>query len=227
MNAEKKEEKPGDAPDERYGSAAILANMPQEVMDEVTALIQSAIEKAAPYTELLSPRDRQRKRGIGSKKLGFAKNALAHAEQSPQFLPQQLTIEKFRQDDANFDKSRAFINFSKQLVQLAVNFNLQSSDAFYKDALWYYDAVCDAFEKREDGAETAHADLAPFFKSMGARQRAQTKKEQMRDTTALIGGKRDGKMTIINVSPKMTRGKRKGIIEDFTTNNTNSTNEHE
>jgi hypothetical protein len=216
MNAKKKEDAPEKAADERYGRAAIFANMPQDVIDKITASIKSAIEDAEPYVELLGPRDRQRKRGVGVKKLGFTKTALAHAGQSPQFLPQKLTIEKFRQDGENFDKSLSFLNFSNQLLECAVNFYMQTSDAFYKDALWFYDTVRFYFYKRVEGAETVHAGLSPFFKSMGARRTAQTRKERKRDAVALIDGKRDGEMIIRNASPKVKSGMREVIIKKET-----------
>jgi hypothetical protein len=225
MNTEKKEEEPGGAPIERYGRAPIKLNMPQEVFDEIAALIQSAIEKAAPYTELLSAVDRVRKRGVGVKRLGFIENAFGHAVQNPKLLPQDTPISQYQKDLDNLIKSHVLVVQARQLLEYMVHLNILYGDKAYSDSLGLFNSLRRHARLHKEGAESIFRDLKAFFKNMGVRDRPQTRKEQMRDAAALIDGKRDGEIVIENVRPKLTRGKREVIIEEFATNNTNGTNE--
>jgi hypothetical protein len=63
-------------------------------------------------------------------------------------------------------------------------------------------------------------DLSPFFhrpSRLGEGGSAgETEKQQLRDAKAYIKGKRDGKIVIENIKPKVTGGKHKVIDERFT-----------
>jgi hypothetical protein len=62
--------------------------------------------------------------------------------------------------------------------------------------------------------ELFHA-LQPFFKRPKRASAEPTEKELERDLHALIHGKKDGKIVIENVKPKLTGGKHKVVDERF------------
>jgi hypothetical protein len=135
-------------------------------------------------------------------------------------MPPYLTIDKFRDDFQYFVNLRALFESCSQLREFIWNLTIQGSDVTYTDALEYYASVREASKRRIDGAETIHRDLEPFFKSRGNRAiedgpAGETKKQQERDAKAYIKGKRDGKIIIENIRPKVTAGVHKVIDERF------------
>jgi hypothetical protein len=96
------------------------------------------------------------------------------------------------------------------------NLTLQAADITYTDALEFYASVREAAKRRIDGAETIHRELEVFFRRTRAKGDEPTGKELERDIKALIHGKRDGKIVIENIKPKLTGGGRKVIDEKFT-----------
>ena len=88
----------------------------------------------------------------------------------------------------------------------------------YTDALEFYDSVRSAAKRRIDAAESIHSELAVFFEAKGRRGESEepTEKELKRDMNALLHGKKDGKIVIENIKPKISGGKHKVIDEHFT-----------
>ena len=85
------------------------------------------------------------------------------------------------------------------------------------DALEYYAQVQDAARRRIDSAESIYAELSTFFRSRGSHNRDEpTEAEVERDVKALLKGKKDGKIVVENIKPKITGGKHKVIDEHFT-----------
>jgi hypothetical protein len=108
---------------------------------------------------------------------------------------------------------------SRSLEEKAWNINVESSDMIYTDGLEYYSQVQDAAHRRVDSAESLYSELAAFFKSRGTRTEdgtEPTKKELKRDMNALLRGKRDGKLVIENIKPKVTGGVHKVLDDKFT-----------
>ena len=83
------------------------------------------------------------------------------------------------------------------------------------DALEFYDSVSSAAKRRIDAAESIHSELAVFFERGRYKGDEPTEEEEIKDAKALIKGKKDGKMVIENIKPKMTGGKHKVIDEKF------------
>jgi hypothetical protein len=102
------------------------------------------------------------------------------------------------------------------LKEILWNIVLQASDVIYTDALEYYSQVEDASKRRIGPAETLYNDLRTHFKKMGSKGETEpTEKKAKRDFDALLHGKKDGKIVIENVKPKLSGGKRKLIDETF------------
>jgi hypothetical protein len=103
------------------------------------------------------------------------------------------------------------------LKEIFWNIVMQAADVLYTDALEYYSQVGDAAKRRIDPAETLRAELRTLFERPSSKDKESqpTEKQAKRDFNALLHGKKDGKIVIENVKPKLTGGKRKIIDETF------------
>jgi hypothetical protein len=171
------------------------------------------------YAAHLRALDRRRLNGVGIKKQGFIDRTLAVAEENREFLPHYLTIERFRRDNNYFGYLRDLVDIAAQIRELLWNITIEAADGSYTNALEYYASVREAAKRRVDAAESIFRELEPFFKSNGRRREdsgaAPTKKQQLRNAKALIDGRRDGKIVIENIKPKITGGEHKVIDEQF------------
>jgi hypothetical protein len=126
-----------------------------------------------------------------------------------------LTIEKFQEDNEYFIAFRSLYDTVKQIQEILWNITIQASDIVYTDALEFYASVREAAKRRVDAAETLYKELEIFFKHKKTQGEEPTEKQTLRDANALLHGKRDGKIVIENINPKLVGGKHKVIDEKF------------
>jgi len=193
--------------------------IPQQTITEVTLLLAQAKEKLEAYAAHLRALDRRRLNNIGVKREGFAQRAFRLAMDNPEFLPHYLERERYIDDYDHYVLMQSAVDEDKQVSELLHNINTENDDVFYTDGLDYYAAVKEAAKRRVDASEAIFEDLSPFFKKMGRRtengEAAPTKKQLRRDINALEQGRRDGKIVIENIKPKLTGGVHKVIDEQF------------
>jgi hypothetical protein len=75
--------------------------------------------------------------------------------------------------------------------------------------------VQDAANRRIDSAESLYAELHGFFRRGAMQTEQPTEKQIKRDFNAVRKGKKDGEVTVRNVSPKTTGGNREVIDETY------------
>jgi len=186
------------------------------LIDEITHDLLTIIELVEDYAANLRALDRMRHNGVGLKRLGFIEAAFRISSNFPQYFPHWLNTAKFQADLDLFNSIRSLVEACRSLEEKAWNINVESADMIYTDALEYYSQVQDASNRRIDSAESLYTELHGFFNGMGRRQQEEpTKKQVKRDFNALERGKKDGEITIKNISPKTTGGKREVIDETF------------
>jgi len=136
---------------------------------------------------------------------------------NPEFLPHYLERERYIDDYDHYVLMQTAVDEDKQVTELLHNLNTENEDVFYTDGLDYYAAVKEAAKRRVDASEAIFEDLSPFFKSHGRRNEngEPTKKQALRDAKALEQGRRDGRIVIENIKPKLTGGVHKVIDETF------------
>jgi hypothetical protein len=110
------------------------------------------------------------------------------------------------------------VDDADQIHELLWNITIEASDVIYTDGLEYYASVREAAKRRVDAAETIHAGLSVFFKTRRNRGEEPTEKEPDRDMRSLIRGKKDGKIVIENIKPKLAGGTHKVLDEKFSGN---------
>jgi len=188
------------------------------IIDEITRDLLTIMETVEEFAANLRALDRMRHNGVGMKRLGFIEAAFRISTNFPQYFPHWLNTAKFQADINLFNSIRSLVEACRSLEEKAWNINVESADMIYTDALEYYSQVQDAANRRVDSAESLYIELHDFFRrgSMPSDgNAAPTKKQVKRDINALERGKKDGIVTIRNVSPKTTGGNREIIDETF------------
>ena len=194
------------------------SNQPPTVnlVNSITQDVLYLITELSNYAANLRALDRQRHNGVGLRRLGFIEAAFRLSTKFPQYFPHWLNTAKFQADLDLFNAVRSLVEVCRSLEEKAWNINVEASDMVYTDALEYYSQVQDAAERRIDSAESIYNELHGFFRSHGNRNRDEpTEQEVERDVKALLKGKKDGKVVVENIKPKMAGGKHKVIDETF------------
>ena len=194
-------------------------NVPKTLIEMLTHDMGAIKEMLESFAAHLRSLDRKRLNGVGIKKQGFIERAFEFTQENPEFLPHYLTEEKFEEDGEYFLSFRMLVDLTDQIRELLWNITIESSDVWYTDALEFYSAVKEAAKRRVDPAETIYNALEVFFrksKRLGDDGKPiLTKKKLERDERAVASGKKDGRIVIENVRPKMTGGVHKVIDETF------------
>jgi len=189
--------------------------MPMEYIEDMQESFAAWRDDLDGFAAHLRALDRKRLNGVGLKKLGFIERALQLASENPEFLPHYLSLRKFQQDNNYFFALRSVFDIIRQIQEILWNIIIEASDVLYTDALEYYAGVREAAKRRVDPAETIFSDLFAFFKRGSRTSEEPTEKELKRDANALLHGKRDGKIVIENIRPKLSGGKHQVIDETF------------
>jgi hypothetical protein len=211
MSARKRDERNKEKPAGRLASGAAGEKIPEEVLREANDLLLSVTDKIAKYSVIYSSRDRQRLKGNGIKSQGFIQAVFEYAERYPEFFPEGIPINKFRQDVELSSLAKAFLEACDSLRLYAWNLSIAASDAAYADARSYYRIVRKEAKLGKSGVENIYRDLETFFKAMGARSGGLDQKKVERDAAALLSGEKDGVVIIKNARPKPSGGGREVI----------------
>jgi len=189
--------------------------VPQQIIVEVTLLLEQAKVKLEAYAAHLRALDRKRLNKMGVKREGFAQRAFRLAMDNPEFLPNYLTRERYIDDYDHYVIMQSAVDADGQVHELLRNLNTENDDVFYTDGLDYYASVKEAAKRRVDASESVFEDLAPFFKHKKSPDTGETKKQQMRDIKGYVKGTKEGIAVIENIKPKTEGGVHKVIDEQF------------
>jgi hypothetical protein len=185
------------------------------MIDGITNNVLTLITELNSYAANLRALDRQRHNGVGLKREGFIEAALRIATKFPQYYPHWLDTAKFQSDLALFNAVKSLVEVCRSLEEKAWNINVEASDMVYTDALEYYSQVQDAAERRIDSAESLYNELHSFFRHGKRPADDPTEAETERDARSLLKGRKDGKVVIENIKPKLTGGMHKVVDETF------------
>jgi hypothetical protein len=189
--------------------------LPFQTLQQMQGMVSAVRDEIENYSAHLRSLDRKRLNGVGVRKLGFIGRALQLAAENPEFLPHWLDLDKFQHDNNYYLALRSVYDIVKTLKEIFWNIVLEAADILYTDALEYYSQVKDAAKRRIDPAETLCAELKTLFERPSSKDEESqpTEKKAKRDFDALLHGKKDGKIIIENVKPKLTGGKHTIIDE--------------
>jgi hypothetical protein len=162
----------------------------------------------------LSAIQRRRKIGAGIRNYGFIEKVADLAEANPQFA-QFFRPADLRNAVRNFDMCREIVLLLQSFSRMVSNTMLVYSNEGFSMSLIYYNSVKEMSRRGDPSAMELFRALQPFFKRPKRASAEPTEKELERDLHALIHGKKDGKIVIENVKPKLVGGKHKVVDEKF------------
>jgi len=192
--------------------------LPQQLMEDTIEGITSIMEDFRDVSQnYLNAIQRRRKIGAGIRNYGFIEKVADLASANPQFA-QFFRPEDLNNCISNFDLCRDLALLLQAFTRLVTNTMLVYSNEAYGMSLIFYNMVKEMSRRGNPKAMEIFRALQPFFKRPRRLSAEPTEKEIERDLHALIHSKKDGKIVIENITPKLTGGVHKVVDEKFTDN---------
>ena len=186
--------------------------LPNGLMQDTILNLKSLMEDFREVSEnYLNRIQRRRKIGAGIRNYGFIEKVADLAAANPQFA-QFFRTQDLRNCITNFDVCRDIAILLQSFTRLVTNTMLVYSDEAYGMSLIFYNNVKELSRRGNPTAMELFRTLQPFFKRTRRDTGTLTEKETMREEKALLHGKKDGRLIIENISPKLTGGEIKQTI---------------
>jgi len=167
------------------------------------------------FPEHLTPAERRRLMGAGTKRYGFIDRTMDYAEEYPQFAPGYYSQADLVQNKTDIEQLRDLQIIAEQITRLISGALLICGNRAYNLALMYYGSVRELSNRNVPGALEIYQKLKQAY----LRSRSQngedepTEEEIEEDVRALLHGKKDGEIVIKNERPHLVGGKREVIDE--------------
>jgi hypothetical protein len=156
-----------------------------------------------------------RKIGAGIKNYGFIEKTAELIKANPryaQFFEPVDLINCIRNFDKCCDVSIILQAFDRSVTNSALVY----STGAYTMSLIAYNTLKELSRRGDSAAVELFRELQPFFKKTKRDPTKLTEKKLEKEARALLRGKKDGRIIVENIKPKLTGGKRKIIDEAFT-----------
>jgi hypothetical protein len=191
--------------------ALLPVNLFEDTIEGLTSLMEDFREVADNNLRAI---ERRRKIGAGIRNYGFIEKVADLAQAKPQFAQFFRPVD-LRNCIQNLDMCREVVLLLQSFTRMASNTMLIYSDEAFRMALIYYNMVKEMSRRGDPAAMELYRMLLPYFKKPRRPSCEPTEKEIEHDLHALIHGKKDGKIVVENVKPKLTGGTRKVLDEKF------------
>jgi len=189
--------------------------LPLGDLDQISEDIKSAMELFQEISEHnLTSLQRRRKKGAGIRNYGFIEKVADLAEANPQYA-QFFDPNDLRNAIMNFDLCRNILLLLQGFVKMMTDTMLVYSDGGLSMSLIFYNMVKEMGRRGDPIAGPLFTTLQPFFKKRKPVTTDLTGKQTEREVNALLKNKKDGKIIIENIKPKLTGGVHKVIEEKF------------
>jgi len=192
--------------------------LPPDAMEDIRDDITRSMNDFRKLSENnMNALQRRRKIGAGIRNYGFIEKVADLAAANPQFA-QFFSPNDLRTCIYNIDMCREMVLILQAFARLVSNSMLVYSNEAYGMSLIFYNMVKEMSRRGNPKAMEIFRALQPFFKRPKRSSAEPTEKELERDLHALIHSRKDGKIVIENITPKMTGGVHKVVDEKFTDN---------
>jgi hypothetical protein len=180
--------------------------------DAFTGLNDALVNLQNVYPDPLTPADRKRLMGAGTKRYGFIDRAMDYAEEYPQFAPTGgFSIADLLQAKTDIEQLRDLQILADQVSRLISDGLLIAGDRANSLALIYYSSVRGLAKRNVPGAIELFQKLKQAFMRSKSGNNEPTEEEEIRDAIALIHGKKEGEIVIKNEHPHLVGGKHEVI----------------
>jgi len=190
--------------------------LPIGEIDQIREYIQDAWDL---FTEIadnnLTPIQRRRKIGAGVRNYGFIEKVADLSEANPQYA-QFFDPNDLRNAIMNFDLCRNIaVQLQSFLRDVTNTMLIYSNEGFIMSSM-FYNTIKEMSRRGDSTANSLFRTLQPFFKRPKRSTGPLTEKETEREMHALLHSKKDGKLIIENINPKLTGGVHKVVEEKLT-----------
>ena len=180
--------------------------LPNGLLQDTIVNLKSLMEDFRKVSEnYLNRIQRRRKIGAGIRNYGFIEKVADLAEANPQFAQFFRAID-LRNAIKNFDVCRDIALILQSFARLVTNTMLVYSDEGYNMSRIFYNNVKEIARRGNPTAMELYRALQPFFKRTRRDTGTMTEKEALHEEKALMHGKKDGRLIIENISPKLSGG---------------------
>lgn len=147
----------------------ISIDIPQSVIEKVTANLQESRTLLAPYLQALTSDERETIFKMGDKTVATVQKVEDYTETNPEFAPSYMDQPEFQKDVAVVDGLSPLRNLASQLTaDLSDTIMLAGSEALLA-AMLYYGSVKEAADKGVATAKPIYEDLSKRFTRKGTR----------------------------------------------------------
>jgi hypothetical protein len=187
--------------------------LPPEQMNGIKLNIENEMQQFKGFADNnLTPLQRRRKIGAGTRNYGFIDKVSDLAAANPAYA-HFFNIDDLKNCIRNIEICREIVILLHAFARLVSNTMMIYSDDAYSMALNYYNMVKEMSRQGDPEAIELYRDLKTYFKKTKSPSAEPTEKELERDIHSLIHGTKDGEIIIKSKSPKATGGMRK-IVDD-------------
>jgi hypothetical protein len=180
-------------------------------LDEVLTQLRSTFELLGHSEDrILTMTNAQRSRlqGAGVRRYGFIDKVSDLVQENPEFLPGFISKNDIEGLIHQIEQLRNIMATAQQILRVATDYYLLSSDEAYRLSRLYYLSVRDAAHNGILGAKSIFEMLRPLFHKTRTQREEPTEHQLERDVHALLHGPNDGEIVIENQSAHTTDGKR-------------------
>jgi len=158
---------------------------------------------------LLTPAERRRTLGSGVRRYGYIDKVSDVAEEFPQFWPAYFEEpERLKERIREIEVLRNLLIDLESGSRSVLDMLLTAGTEAYRLANMYYGSVRNAARQQIPDAEAVYRMLRLFWNRRRRPAEEPTEQQLLRDASALMHGKKDGKIFIKNESDQVIRGKR-------------------
>lgn len=141
----------------------ISIEIPQAILDEVYADLQSCKTKLAPYLQGLSLDQKQSLFKMGDKTVATVQKVKSYTDTNPEFVPAYMDTAEFAKDETVVTQLDPLVNLANQLASDITDTMMLAGSEALVAALLYYGTVKEAAGKGVPTAQPIYEDLSKRF----------------------------------------------------------------
>jgi hypothetical protein len=150
----------------------ISIEIPQTVIDEVTAKLQECRAALAPFLQGLTAEDRQRFFKMGDKTVATVQKTKMYVDTNPEFVPGYMDKAEFIKDEKVVSQLHPIANLANQLYTDTDDTIMLAGSEALQSAMLYYGQVREAHSKGIATAKPIYEDLGERFKRGSQKKKA-------------------------------------------------------
>ena len=150
-------------PNDSAASTNTPGAIPQDVLDNCTALATQIAEQLAPYVRGLDDEDRHGLYKLGDKSVGYFQKLNGYVDTAPQFVPAFMNVPLFKADASVVIGLQPLYQVMAPLMRKIEDTRMLSGSEAMTEGKSYYGSVSLAAKAGAPGAQAIYNDLSTRF----------------------------------------------------------------